>query len=147
VVTIVHGDLYLSVAVGAIIAHTLRKYGDLRMEQDAKDLVAIERLSIVLAPERAEPLRRALSTLVGPTSSERGCLSCELYVAWPTPNTVLLECRWDTLENLVQHLRSKTYKDILQLMELGAEAPVVEFLTISERKGLEFVAEVRGLPQ
>jgi quinol monooxygenase YgiN len=115
------------------------------MEQDAKDLVAIERLSIVLAPERAEPLRRALSMLVGPTLSERGCLSCELYVAWPAPDTVLLECRWDTLENLVQHLRSKTYKDILQLMELGAEAPLVEFFTISERKGLEFVAEVRGL--
>jgi quinol monooxygenase YgiN len=123
----------------------LAEYGDLRMEQPAKELMAIERLSIALAPERVEPLRRALSTLVGPTLTERGCLSCELYTAWPAPETVLLECRWDTLENLVQHLRSKIYKDILQLMELGAEAPVVEFFTISQRKGLEFVAEVRGL--
>jgi quinol monooxygenase YgiN len=103
----------------------------------------IELVGIVAPPEKREELGRAFSYLLGPTQAEPGCLSCLLYRNWADANVIYIESRWETLEDLTNHISSDAYKKLLLLMELGAEPPTVEFLTVTEVRGLGFIEAVR----
>lgn len=109
----------------------------------------IERIAILVAPERLEDLRRAFSSRLGPTSVEPGCISCDLYLDAQNPNRFCLESRWKTNQELVRHIRSEEYKHLLILLETAKEAPVIEFHDVVKTKGLEFVERLRqdiGVP-
>jgi quinol monooxygenase YgiN len=103
----------------------------------------IELVGIVAPPEKREELGRALSYLLGPIQVEPGCLGCLLYRDWSDANVIHIESRWETLNDLTRHICSDAYKKILLLMELGAEPPAIEFLTVTEVRGLEFIEAVR----
>ena len=47
------------------------------------------------------------------------------------------------MNHLIHHVQSEGYKKLLGLMELGAEPPSIEFLTVSEARGLDFIESVR----
>ena len=103
----------------------------------------IERVAILVAPEKREDLRRAFSSLLGPTGVEPGCIGCHLYQEAGTVNRFCLETRWETDQELIKHLRSEQYKNFLILLELSAEPPLIEFHDVVETKGLELVRSVR----
>jgi quinol monooxygenase YgiN len=103
----------------------------------------IEQVSIVAPPQKREELCRALLSLLGPTDVETGCLSCQLYQSCSDEDTLRLETRWNTRDDLVRHLQSDACKKLLWYMELGARAPIIEFLTVSELKGLELIEAAR----
>jgi quinol monooxygenase YgiN len=103
----------------------------------------IELVGIVASPEKRDEVGRALSYLLGPTQVEPGCLGCLLYRDWSDANVIYIESRWETLNDLTRHIRSDAYKKLLLLMELGAEPPAIEFLTVTEVRGLEFIEAVR----
>jgi quinol monooxygenase YgiN len=103
----------------------------------------IKLVGIVTSPENREKLGRALSSLLGPTRVEPGCVSCMLYQDWSDANVLYIESRWNTADDLIQHIQSGEYKKLLHLMELGIEPPVVEVLTVSEAKGLDFIEAAR----
>lgn len=103
----------------------------------------VQIVGIVARPDNQGELGKALCSLLGPTQVEKGCLSCLLYQAWSNPNVLYIESRWETNADLIKHIRSDNYKRLILLMELGDEAPTVEFLTVTEVKGLEFIKDVR----
>jgi len=103
----------------------------------------IESLGLVARQENRREVQAALSFLLGPTRVESGCVSCQLYQDVSNPNGFHFECLWKTEEDCARHLRSELYKQLLILMELGAEAPSVQFHTVSETQGLEFVYATR----
>jgi quinol monooxygenase YgiN len=103
----------------------------------------IELVGIVASPKNGTELGKALSSLLGPTRAEPGCLSCLLYQDWFDTNVLYIESRWATLDNLIHHVRSDNYKRLLLLMELGAEPPNIEFLTVNDVKGLDFIETTR----
>jgi quinol monooxygenase YgiN len=103
----------------------------------------IEWVGIVSSPDQREELRRALSALVGPTSVEPGCIGCSLYTEAGSPNRFCFETRWRSEAELVKHLRSEQYRNLLILIELADEPPVVEFHDVSKSYGLELVAAIR----
>jgi quinol monooxygenase YgiN len=103
----------------------------------------IERIAILVAPEKREDLRRAFSSLLGPTGVEPGCISCYLYQEAGNLNRLCLETRWKTDQELIKHLRSEQYRNFLILLELGTEPPLIEFHQVVETKGLELVRSVR----
>jgi len=100
-------------------------------------------VGIVASPEKREDLGRALFSLLGPIQVEPGCLSCILYQDWSDANVLYIESRWETLNDLIHHILSDTYKRLLLLIELGVEPPTIEFLTVSEVRGLDFIEAVR----
>jgi len=108
--------------------------------------VIVQIVGIVARQDNRGELGKALSSLLGPTQVERGCLSCLLYKAWSNPNVLYIESRWETAADLIQHIRSDNYKRLILLMELGDEAPTIEFLTVTEVKGRDFIKDV-GLQQ
>jgi quinol monooxygenase YgiN len=103
----------------------------------------IELVGIVAPPEKCEELGKALSYLSGPTRVEPGCLSCLLYRDCSDANVIYIESRWETLNDLIHHISSDAYKKLLLLMELGAEPPAIEFLTVTEVRGLDFIDAAR----
>jgi quinol monooxygenase YgiN len=103
----------------------------------------IELVGIIASPRNRAELGRALSSLLGPTQAEPGCISCLLYQDWSDANVLYLESRWNTLSDLIQHIRSDRYKRLLLLMELGVETPTIEVLTVTDVRGLDFIEAAR----
>jgi quinol monooxygenase YgiN len=103
----------------------------------------IELVGIIASPRNRAELGRALSSLLGPTQAEPGCISCLLYQDWSDANVLYLESRWNTLSDLIHHIRSDRYKRLLLLMELGVETPTIEVLTVTDVRGLDFIEAAR----
>jgi quinol monooxygenase YgiN len=103
----------------------------------------IELLGFVSPPDKRKDLFKVLLSSLGPTRVQPGCVECRLYQDCSDTNTHYLESRWETSDDLVRHIRSDAYKRLLLLMELGAEPPSIEFFTVSEIKGLNFIEAVR----
>lgn len=102
----------------------------------------IELLGFVAPPDKRTDLHQALHSLLGPTRVTPGCVECRLYQESDT-KTHYLESRWETSDDLIRHIQSDAYKRLLLLMELGADAPSIEFLTVSDVKGLDFIQTAR----
>ena len=106
----------------------------------------IELMSISVPHGRKQELGKALASLVGPIQVQRGCLSCQLFQEWPAKDGLQMATRWSSREDLIRHLQSDIYKNILLLMELGATPPILEFFTVVEIRGLDLVEAARLLP-
>lgn len=72
-----------------------------------------------------------------------GCLSCRLFQNWQDFDELLIESNWETSEDLIRHLQSQSYKQLLQMMETSRVPPILRFWTVQDVKGIEFVAVAR----
>jgi quinol monooxygenase YgiN len=109
----------------------------------AGENMVIAIVAIKASSEKYGELRKALSSLSGPTEAEAGCKSCQLYQDVSDASVLRVETRWKTQGDLLRHIRSDTYKRLLLLMELGSEQPTIEFYTVSELRGLDLIREAR----
>jgi len=106
----------------------------------------IESVRIVVTPAKREQLRRALAAWAGPTEVEPGCLSCRILQDGDNPQAFCYEAQWKSRDDLLRHVRSQHYKRLLLLMDLGSEPPLVEFHTVAETQGLDFIQSARVVP-
>jgi quinol monooxygenase YgiN len=81
--------------------------------------------------------------LMGPTQVQPGCLSCRLFQNWQDLDELLVEAEWETMPDLISHLQSEAYKQLLQMMEASCVPPTLQFWTVQEVKGIELVAVAR----
>ena len=102
----------------------------------------IELLGFVAPPDKHTDLYQTLYSSLGPTRVKQGCLECRLYHD-ADADKHYLESRWSTEDDLIRHVQSDAYKKLLLLMELGATAPSIEFFTVSEVRGLDFIRAAR----
>ena len=103
----------------------------------------IQVVGIVAHPDKEMELAEALSTLQRETKLEPGCISCVLYQDWTSSSVLYLESRWKKEQDLSNYVASDTYRRLLGLKDLVLEEPTVEFLTVTEKKGLDFIEAVR----
>jgi quinol monooxygenase YgiN len=103
----------------------------------------IERIKISALPAERQQLGKALRLLTGPTAVLPGCLSCNVFRGDQDSNELLVEIDWESKEDLIRHIRSDTYKQLLLLMELSPKPPVIEFFKVIEIRGLDLVEAAR----
>jgi quinol monooxygenase YgiN len=103
----------------------------------------IELVGISVSNKNRQELGKALATLVGPIQVQPGCLSCRLSQSLPQQDSLQIETRWESQEDLIRHLQSDGYKRLLLLMELSTAPPVLEFLSVLEVRGLDLVETAR----
>jgi quinol monooxygenase YgiN len=103
----------------------------------------IEFIGLSSLPAQESRFGDALESLVGPIQAQPGCLGCEVMTSWRSPTGLSLIARWETQNDLIQHLQSDIYKRLLLLMELSSVPPVLEFLNVVEIRGLELVEAAR----
>ena len=104
----------------------------------------IERIGISAPDGRKQQMGSALVSLTGPTHVQAGCLGCRLFQNWQEPYEFLIEAEWAAEGDLIRHLQSDTYKQLLLLMELSPRPPVVQFYTVQDVRALDLVQEARN---
>jgi quinol monooxygenase YgiN len=103
----------------------------------------IESVGVVGSSRKHEELGRGLRSLLGPMRVEAGCIDCRLFQDSMNPGAFRLEACWRTQDDLARHVRSDVYKKLLFLIEMGAEAPTIEFHEVSQTRGMDFIESVR----
>ncbi len=104
----------------------------------------IQRMQITAPPTQAHSLCRALASLTGPREVLPGCLSSRILQSWHDSDELLVEIDWESKEDLIRYLQSADYKRLLLLMELSPKAPVIQFFSVVELRGLDLVEMARG---
>jgi quinol monooxygenase YgiN len=114
---------------------------DYSLSEGEKMVIELMRISVPRG--RKQEFAKALASLVSPTQAQPGCVSCQLFQAWPRPNRLRIETRWESQEYLAHYLRSQAYKQLVLMIELSAAPPIVEFFNVVEIRGLDLVEDVR----
>ncbi len=95
------------------------------------------------AARRAE-LLRAITSHIGPTDVQPGCLGCRLSQDVKDPSRILLIEEWESQASLDASLRSENFRGVLAAIEESREPPRIQFDTIATRSGIEVVAAALG---
>jgi quinol monooxygenase YgiN len=94
--------------------------------------------------DRARQVAEALRSFESGAKQDRGCESASVYVSLQQPDYFVLEEDWTTEADLRRHVRSGDFTALLELMEISANRPVLEFRFVDHTRGLDYVAEVHG---
>src|SRR6476646_2627840 len=105
--------------------------------------MVIAALSLTLEGRKRQQVVRSLRALSGPTLVEPGCISCRVLEEIGDPTQLQYIELWETTDQLLAHLRSKGYRQVLAAMEEAATPPQIQFLWVSEAKGIEFLEAAR----
>lgn len=84
-----------------------------------------------------------LGSMIEKTRHQEGCTGCRLYRDVQVEGALLFEESWCDEEALHRHLRSETFRHILLVVEMAAEAPEIRFDWVTRSAGIEIVEEVR----
>lgn len=101
-------------------------------------------LGIRVAPDHLDQATRVIKPLLGPTRTEPGCISCNLYRSSEEDARLILVEQWESLSHLKRHIQSENYCTILSWIELSIDTPEIHFDTITETRGLEMIEAIRG---
>jgi len=86
-----------------------------------------------------------LRSLIEPTRVETGCISCGLYKDLHDPSIIVWLEEWKTQRDLERHLRSRQYKKVLAAFDMSSSQPVMQFNTVVETKGMQLIADAKGI--
>ena len=100
-------------------------------------------LRILPAPDRRAEVLEVFRAIQGPVLAQPGCTACHIYEEQgPEPAVVLVE-RWESQAALEAHIRSETYRRILDAIELSGDPPEVSFDYVSATDGMELIERSR----
>jgi quinol monooxygenase YgiN len=106
---------------------------------------AMVRLAVALNSASArgvQDLLEALRFLALGARLEPGCQGCS---AWVDPDsTVRYAEEWATEADMRRRVRSESFTSLLAVLE-SAEEPHVQFHFVTATRGLDYVAEIRGV--
>jgi quinol monooxygenase YgiN len=101
-------------------------------------------LSLLVLPGQVRGVSEALRAVARRLRGDCGCASAEVYVSVENADRLVLEARWTAPEDVARFIRSDDFTNLLTLMEMATEPPVLEFRVGGGTRGLDYVAEVRG---
>ena len=104
----------------------------------------IASLKINVPSEKHTYALQTVRSILGWTCAQPGCISMEFFQDTNSPDIMMLFEEWKDWESLENHIRSDTYRSILELMELSSEQPEIKFSKISSTKGMEVIEKLRG---
>ena len=106
------------------------------------------RISIELrtaSPHDANDLLETLRYLTSSTRLDRGCHEC---AAWTDREFVVHYSEgWAGEADVRRRVRSPGFSSLLALMECGSAPPEVKFDFVARTRGLDYVEEVRAMPE
>lgn len=106
--------------------------------------VVISIVRIVPPKQRRLEVLEILRSVVGPTETRAGCLSCCIYQEDGPDQATLLYARWETEAALREYIRSELYRRVLAACEFSNLPPDFDFHDIRRTRGMELIYQVRG---
>lgn len=98
---------------------------------------------LVAAPDRTLEILNALRTVMRPAKHSRGCHCAEIHRDALDEREITYIEEWDDAEELHRQFGTKRFTNLLELLEMAAECPTVEFRIVSETHGLEYLTSGR----
>ncbi len=97
----------------------------------------------LVAPDgkRAEILE-VLQSVKGPTEVSRGCLACRILQDAEDANILTYLEQWDTREDLEEHLRCERFRRLLPVIDMSLQRPEIQFSTVEDVRGMEYLVAV-----
>jgi quinol monooxygenase YgiN len=93
---------------------------------------------------RAHQMVDALHSLMRQTRHRAGCSEAHIAVDVDEANAFWYCEDWQDDRALEEALRSEHFSQLLALMETSTTPPVLEFRTVTETRGLDYVGAVRA---
>jgi quinol monooxygenase YgiN len=96
----------------------------------------------IVAPEgKREEILDVLLCLKGPTEVATGCRACWILQDAEDDHVLIYLVKWDTEREIEEHLRSERFRRLLPYIEMSVEPPKIDFSTIDQVRGIEFLVE------
>lgn len=93
---------------------------------------------------QARPITAALHSVAVDVRSLPGCVSCSVSTDIGARAVVRYVEEWSSEDDLKSRLRSDAFMHVITLMDDAAQPPRIEFELSRQRRGLDYVEEVRG---
>jgi len=103
----------------------------------------IATIKIILPNKRRKEILEALCRFKQSAEISYGCIRCQITRDVDKQNIITYSEEWQSREDLERHIGSQKYWQLLEIIELSAQAPEIKFYTISKTEGLEAVEAVR----
>jgi quinol monooxygenase YgiN len=104
----------------------------------------ITSLKISVSHKKQQEALQVVRAILGWTCAQPGCISMEFYQDTNDPDSMILLEEWKDWNSLERHIRSESYRNILELMELSSEQPEIKLSTVASTKGMEVIEKLRG---
>jgi len=104
----------------------------------------IASLKIKVSHEKQQSALQTIRAILGWTCAQPGCISMTFYQDTNDPESMVLLEEWKDWASIENHIRSDSYRNILEFMELSSEQPEIKFNSISETTGMEVIERLRG---
>jgi len=101
-------------------------------------------LRLTAASGRTSQLAQALHVLMREALQIDGCAGAHLAADADDANEFWYSEDWQDIDALEREFLTEHFAQVLALMETSALPPMIEFRTVTETRGLEYVAAVRG---
>jgi quinol monooxygenase YgiN len=101
-------------------------------------------LSLLAPRGQAAEIAEALRSLSRRAQLDRGCDSSEVYASLEDESRLSLQQEWVAEADLARYVRSDDFSAVLALLDLAAAPPAIEFQCSGQKRGLDYVAELRG---
>jgi quinol monooxygenase YgiN len=101
-------------------------------------------LRLRVPPDRASDVVEALRAVMSAARWHPGWAHAQVDRDLDDPRTLHYREEWLTPEDTAREVGSDRFSRLLELMEAATEPPDLRFQFVSEVRGLDYVAEVRG---
>ena len=101
-------------------------------------------LKITVPRQKKKAAVQTVRSLLGWTSAQPGCISIAFYQDTDSSGTLMLLEEWEDWRSIENHIRSDSYRSILELMELSSTPPETKFCSVSDIQGMEVLEKLRG---
>ena len=101
-------------------------------------------IKMILPPQKHSEAVKILRSVSEQCKVHSGCLGCNIYNDVQDDNVFIFEEMWRNEEDLAQHLRSKKYNNVFEVMEMALKNPEVRFDTVSTSTGMETIEKARN---
>lgn len=114
------------------------------MKEKGDSSMVLASIRMILPPKEREGALKILRSTAEQCKVHAGCLGCHVYGDLQEENVFMFEAMWRNEEDLVQHLRSREYRNVLLVMEMALKHPEVRFNAILESTGFETIEKARS---
>ena len=101
-------------------------------------------LRIVAPPVKRDEVLDVLQSLKGPTEAAIACRGCRILQDTEDIDALTYLVRWDTQQDLEDHIRSDRFRRLLPYIEMSIQPPEVQVNAIDHVGGIEFLVALLG---
>ncbi|MHC1767725.1 MAG: putative quinol monooxygenase [Verrucomicrobiia bacterium] len=106
--------------------------------------MVVSTLRFLTAPKQHAQVLEILRSVLGPTATQPGCLSCRIYEEYGAEESIVYCQSWESEAALHEHIRSDLYLALLAACELSNRAPEFGFHHVSRTQGMDLIHQLRG---